>query len=304
MQEANVLTSENAAEFYAKKLNIAPVTAPVEAVITTEPAVETSPGDESTDSSESVGAEDQPKPKNAEKIEKRIAKAVYEREQARQEAADAKARTEIAERKAVDLEARLNPPKPVDSDAKPQASQFSDAFEYAEALAEWSAENALKTRDRQEIEKKQQVERDKAMQSWQTKLASTKASMPDYDAMIASSDVSVSDQVREAILDSDIGPALLYHLAENPDVAALLASKSAASALRELGKIEARLSSDKPAERSSKAADTAPKISSAPAPISPLKGANAAVESPLDSKGEFHGSYAQWKAARLSGKIK
>jgi hypothetical protein len=302
MSDTQVLTSENSAEFYARKLNLSPANAPAEAVAKTEPVVEKPSGEDATDSTElSHEAEDQHKPKNAEKIEKRIAKAIYEREQARQEAVDAKARTAVAEQKAVELEARLNPPKAVDSDAKPKPDQFTDAFEYAESLAEWSAENALKARDRQESEKQQKAEREKVVESWQSKLASTKAELPDYDAMIASSDVSVSDQVREAILESDIGPALLYHLAENPDVAAALASKSTASALRELGKIEARLSTDKPA---AKAVESAPKLSSAPAPISPIRGASASVDTPLDSKGEFHGTYAQWKAARLSGKIK
>ena len=302
MSEAQVLTSETAAAFYAEKLNLAPANTPAEAVEKTDPVVEKPSGEEATESKEEVGeAEDQHKPKNAEKIEKRIAKAIYEREQARQEAAEAKARTAELERKSAELEARLNPSKPVDSDAKPQASQFTDAFEYAEALAEWSAENALKTRDRQEAEKKQQVERAKVIESWQSKLAAVKTELPDYDAMIASSDVSVSDQVREAIIESDIGPKLIYYLAENPDVAEALASKSTSSALRELGKIEAWLSSDKPA---AKAVDTAPKLSSAPAPISPIKGGNASADTPIDGKGEFHGSYAQWKAARQSGKIR
>ena len=296
-----VLTSETAAAFYAEKLNLAPANTPTEAVEKTEPVVEKPSGEEATESKdEVVEAEDQHKPKNAEKIEKRIAKAIYEREQARQEAAEAKARTVELERKSAELEARLNPPKTVDVDAKPQAGQFTDAFEYAEALAEWSAENALKTRDRQELEKKQLVERDKMVQSWQAKLTAAKADLPDYEAMIASSDVAVSDQLREAIIESDIGPQLIYHLAENPEIAAALASKSTASALRELGKIEAQLSKDKPA---TKAVDTAPKLSSAPAPISPIKGINA-TDSPIDGRGEFHGSYAQWKAARQSGKIR
>jgi hypothetical protein len=92
---------------------------------------------------------------------------------------------------------------------------------------------------------------------------------------------------------------LLYHLAKNPEIAEGLAKKSPASALREIGRLEAALSGDKK-PTPEKTAETPSK---APEPISPIR-ATKAVDSPIDSKGEFHGTYAQWKAARQAGKIK
>ena len=62
-------------------------------------------------------------------------------------------------------------PKPaLTVDQKPTPAQFVDAFEYAEALAEWSAENALKNRDIQEVERKATESRQKVLTDWQKRL--------------------------------------------------------------------------------------------------------------------------------------
>lgn len=73
-------------------------------------------------------------------------------------------------------------------------------------------------------------------------------------------------------------------------------------ALREIGKLEARFEKQETAEEPARSKPVAQK-SKAPAPISPIK-AGSAVETPIDSKGEFHGSFQAWKAARLAGKIR
>lgn len=303
MSEATVVTSENAAEFYAKKMNQAPANAPAEAVETTEPVVEKTSGEESSKSEEkAIEAGEAPKPNP--KIEKRFSELTFKQKEAERQAEAANKRAEEAERKAAELEAKLNPPKPVDTNAKPLPSQFTDAFEYAEALAEWSAENALNARDKQEAEKKEQAEKAKVYDAWRERTATFEATHPDYQEMLASSDVSVSDAVRDAIVESEYGPHILYHLAENPEIAKALASKTVASAVREIGKLEALFGVEKPTTPLAKVIEPASKISRAPAPIAPLRGANVSADVPIDSNGDFHGSYAQWKAARNAGKIR
>jgi len=69
------------------------------------------------------------------------------------------------------------------------------------------------------------------------------------------------------------------------------------TAIREIGKLEARL--EKPAESVQSVTR-----SKAPAPISPIRGAASGSDFKVDSKGEFHGSYQNWKAARQAGKIR
>jgi len=115
--------------------------------------------------------------------------------------------------------------------------------------------------------------------------------------MVASSDVVVSDQVRDAILDSDVGPKILYHLAENPEIATRISGLPLSSALREIGRLEARF------EKTAEAPKPAVRKSNAPAPINPIRGGSN-VEVPIDSNGNFNGTPQQWKELRKAGKIR
>ena len=292
-EASNVLTSENSGEFYANKLGLA-TEAPVEAV-ETEPTVEDTP--------QSEPVADEPKPveegekKPNPKLEKRFSELTKQREMARQEA-------DRERQRAADLEARLEAlergSKPVKQDEpnkEPQPSDFTDAFEYAKALAEYSTAKALENRDKQEAERKANEERQKVMTSWQTKLEAAKSELPDYEDMIASSDVVVSDQVRDAILESDVGPKILYHLAENPEAATKISGMSLTSALREIGRLEARF------EKTAEAPKPAVRKSNAPAPINPIRGGSN-VDVPITSEGEFTGTIHQWKEMRKAGKIR
>jgi len=295
-EAGQVLTSENAAEFYANRLGLAESNAETE-------AVEETP--------EPVAEEEQSEPKEAEKeanqegerkqnpkLEKRFSEITKQREEARQEAQrERQARLDLEQRLAALEQNRQPEQQAVNIDQEPQPSQFSDAFEYAKALAEYSTEKALAERDRQVAQAKEQEAQQKIIQSWAQKVQAAKAEMPDFDDMVASSDVVVNNAVRDAILESDVGPKILYHLAENNDLARKIAGLSPNAALREIGKLEARFES--------KPEQTAPVVrSKAPAPIQPIRGGQGKADIPISPNGEFHGSYQAWKAARKSGKIR
>lgn len=288
-EASQVLTSENSAEFYSNRLGLADTT-PVEAV-PTEPT-------EVKEQNEPVAEEpskttEEPKPN---RLEKRFSDITKQRELARAEAERERTRASELEAKLKELEAKVSP-KPTEL-VKPRAEQFTDAFEYAEALAKYSTEEALRERDRQEAERRIAEERAKTFEAWNKRQAEVKAELPDYEDMLASSDVVVSDQIRDAIFESDVGPRILYHLAENPEVAEKLAKMSTISALRELGKIEARL------EKAPQEEVKAVVRSNAPKPISPLRATSAASETPIDSEGRFTGTFQQWREARKAGKIR
>lgn len=289
-----VVTSENLAEFNAQRMGLS---APAEAA-TAEPVVEATEdsADVSDDAEPQEEQTEKEEPKKANpKLEKRFSELTKQREDARREAQQARDAAAALEAKVKEYEAKLAPP--AKEDAKPTPQQFTDAFEYAEALAEWSAEQALKNRDKAEIERKQQAERQKILSDWEKRQQSARDTLGDYADVVAGSEVVVSDQVRDAIIESDVGPQILYHLAKNPDFAESLQSKSVVSALREIGKLEAKLSGDKPS------AAPVEKPSKAPPPINPIK-ATKSIESSLAADGEFHGTYAQWKEARQAGRIK
>jgi hypothetical protein len=294
----SVVTSSNAAEFYAERLGLAD--SPTETAAETEEVVENPDSEPATEESSSEPkaedeAEEAEKPKD--KLEKRFSKISKQRD-------EANARAEQLESRLRDLEARANP-QPIaqtaNVDDKPQASQFNDAFEYAEALAEWSAEKALRDRDIAESQRKADEERNKVIENWNQKVAKAKSSMPDFDEIVASSTTVVSDAVRDAIIESDVGAQILYHLASDDEYAESLSKMPAIKALKEIGRLEARFEvEDKPEVKARTVTQ-----SKAPAPISPLKGGKSAGADVLvDTNGEFYGSYAQWKAARKANKIR
>jgi len=292
-EAGSVLTSENAEEFYANRLGLADNDS--------NEAVEETPA-EPEESEEQSGQEEikatEEKKQNP-KLEKRFSELTKQREQAKQELAKEREARASLEARLSEFESKSKPAVEVKTDSKPLPADFADAFEYAEALATYAAENALRVRDKQDAERVVQAERDKVLGSWQERMNATKAELPDYEDMVQSSDVVVSDQVRDAILESEVGPRILYHLAENPEIGTKLNSMSMASALKEIGKLEARF-------ENSETVETKPAVakSKAPAPIKPIGSTSSAVDVGVDSNGEFRGSYQQWKQSRQAGKIR
>jgi hypothetical protein len=293
-EASNVVTSSNAADFYAERLGLAEVQEEPAAVEQTEPVAEEEQLSEPIAEEEATEAE---KPKD--KLEKRFSKVT-------KRAQDAEARAEQLEARLREVEAKANPQtiaQTANVNDKPQASQFDDAFEYAEALAEWSAEKALKDRDIAESQRKAEEERNKVLKSWNDKVDKAKKEMPDFNDIVSSSTVVVSDAIRDAILESDVGPQILYQIASDDDYAESLTSMSAIKALKEIGRLEAKFEAELEATPKKEAKTVSQ--SKAPAPISPLKGGKSAGADVLvDTNGEFYGSYAQWKAARQANRIR
>ena len=294
----NVVTSENLAEWTANKLGLASEEAPV-AAETVEETPDSEPAVQAEAQSESEAEEEAEvtdKPKQNPKLEKRFSELTKRAKQAEAEKQALEARLQ-------ELESKQQPQAIPQADPvgeKPQASQFNDAFEYAEALAEWSAERALVERDKQEQQRKIEAERQEVIKSWSQKLEAVKADLPDFDDMVASSTVQVRDEVRDAILESDVGPQILYHLASDTDYAQKVANMPVHKALKELGKLEVQFErKEAPIEKSEPVAR-----SKAPAPIKPLSSAKSGTDVLIDGNGAFHGTYAQWKAARQAKRIR
>ena len=289
-EAGNVLTSENSAEFYANKLNLADQNDDV--------AVDAEPSKESDQSEPDAeqGKTTEERKQNP-KLEKRFSELTKQREQAKAEAQSERQQREALETRLRVLEQQAIPQKVQSVDEEPQPGQFQDAFEYAKALAQYSTETALKERDQQDANKKANEEMQKTLQSWNTKLEKVKAEITDYDDIVSTANVVVSDDIRDSILESDVGPRILYHLAEDLEFAQKLAQMPTRKALIEIGKLE------KLYERTEAKAEPVVK-SRAPAPIRPLKAAGGVADIPINSSGEFHGTYQSWKEARRAGKIR
>jgi hypothetical protein len=155
-------------------------------------------------------------------------------------------------------------------------------------------------RDKEDKARKAAAEQEARFKAWADRVNAAKNDLPDFDDMVQSSDVRVSDPIRDAIIESEHGPKILYYLAENSEFAKKLGNMSVVSAVREIGKIEARF------EKGDAKPDVKAVVgkSKAPAPITPLRGAVNTVDAGLDADGNFHGTYQQWKAARAAKKIR
>lgn len=302
------VTSDNRAEFMAHRLGLA---APLSAeAASTEPAGKTGESDSTASGEANADGTKKPNPK----IEKRFSDLTARAKAAEAEATATKAR--MAELEA-QLQQRKPEPKPepqstaAKADPKPDPTKYTDPFQYAEDLAQYAAKEALAARDREDAKVKAEAKQSEVITTWTERLDAAKASIPDFEEMIASSDVSISDQVRDAIIDSEVGPQILYELASDGDLAKLLGAMPLAKALREIGKLEAKLSKPAPAAASEanaqsqgEAKPVVPVKSKAPPPINPLTNPNAGTEARILPNGEFQGSFAEYRALRQAGKIR
>ena len=294
----SVVSSENSNDFYAEKLGLA------------------NDGEETPNAESEPKAEKEAKDKQKpSKLEKRFSKLTKERQELKAAADRERQAREQLEARLRDLEGREAPKQEPKANVKPRPEQFNDAFEYAEALAEWTAEKAIADKAKAEAEAKSNEKREKTLKSWAKRVESFKESVKDFDSMIQSSDVTVTDEIRDGIIESEFGPQILYAMAENPKLAAKLNGMSVTAAMRELGKMEAKF--ERQAEKAARKAE-APKSEQsaepvkepvakkpkAPNPIRPLKASSAAADTPVDSNGEFHGTFQQWREARKAGRIR
>lgn len=305
---SNIVTSENLAEFTAQKLGLVDSEPAAPEAARNNANAEPDADDQSEqdrEGNDATTADDQKERKPNPKLERRFSEITKQREAAREEARLEREQRERLETRIRELEAKGNPQAQAPQDdvgEEPKPEQFNDMYEYAKALAEYTADKKMAERDQQDLNRKAAAAQEVKFKAWADRVNVVKSEMPDFDDMVQSSDVRVSDPVRDAIIESDYGPRILYYLAENTEFAKKLSEMSLVSAVREIGKIEARY------ERESEAsvAKVKPVVgkSKAPAPISPLRGAVNTVDAGLDADGNFHGSYQQWKAARAARRIR
>ena len=212
----NLVTSDNLAEFTARKLGLVDKPAEAEAKASSDAVEPESQDDQSGhdgEGNEATVEEDQKERKPNPKIERRFSEITKQREEARKEAQKEREARQDLETRFKELEAKVNPQKAQAADdlgPEPKPEEFNDMFEYAKALAEFTADKKLMERDKQEADRKAAEQRVQFEKGWADRVNAAKSQLPDFDEMIQSSDVAVSDPVRDAIMESDTGPQILY----------------------------------------------------------------------------------------------
>lgn len=130
------------------------------------------------------------------------------------------------------------------------ASQYESTEEYALAIAE----KLLEQRERQ----KQTHE---VLESYIDREEEARSKYDDYQAVVYNDRLAITDAMAEAIRSADNGPDIAYHLGSNPKEAERIAKLSPLLQAKEIGRIEAKLSNEPPAQK---------QTTRAPAPISPV----------------------------------
>lgn len=193
------------------------------------------------------------------KFLKKINKLTWQREEAKREAEMWRTRALQAQGITKEQDKREV------SQGKPEASKFESYEAYLEALTDWKAEQKFAEREKKTKEdssKRDRVERlQQAASTFEERAEKFREKVEDFDDVVYDESLPVTQAMSEAILDSDIGPELLYHLGQNPKEAARIARLSPFAAAREIGKLEVKLSTPAPK-----------KPSNAPDPITPVGG--------------------------------
>ena len=202
---------------------------------------------------------------------------------------EAEARTKMLEERLAALESRAAPQQRQVDASEPTIDKFENFDEYVAAKATWIArqqiENTLSEREKAQMAAQQERERRVIADSWQERVIKATAEMPDFEDVLASSDVPMTDAMQQAIMESDVGPRLAYHLANNPDEARQIAMMSPIGQIRALGRIEAKLEQKSPVT-----------VTKAPPPVKPVGQKAAITKDPGKMSDE---EYAKW---RRSGK--
>lgn len=134
--------------------------------------------------------------------------------------------------------------------AKPNLADFTDYETYIEALTDWKTTQkvteVVHNQRAVTVQERQRAEALELAKGWASKQEDARKSIPDYDEVLGGAETVVAPYVTDAILTSDRGPEVAYHLAKNPALAEKLNKLSPIAAAREIGRIEAALEKSSP----------------------------------------------------------
>lgn len=162
----------------------------------------------------------------------------------------------------------------------PQRAQFRSDEEYIDARADFKAREtarALLAEQAKQTEAGRRAQEARSLaDSWGAKVEKAQAKYADWADVTDRDDVPVSDAMQAAIMDSDVGADIVYHLGKHPEEAARIAALPPLRQAKEIGRLEARFSEQQPAANK--------QVSKAPPPISPVGGAAQADPASLSEE--------------------
>ena len=165
------------------------------------------------------------------------------------------------------------PAKPVVEDKPPTREQYESYEAFLDAKADYTGKRAAhEYRTKAEAEQKARAAAEAQAERVKSFQAKVNEKYPDLAERAESiAHVEMPQGMGESIAESEFGPDILDHFANNPKDFERIAALSPSAAIREVGKLEARLEgAAKPAATA--AANEPKKPSAAPAPLKPVGG--------------------------------
>jgi hypothetical protein len=159
------------------------------------------------------------------------------------------------------------PPVPAAPKPKPQPGDFDTNAEYIDALTDWKIEEREKARETATKAEQAKTEAQTKQTTWNERLAAAKTRYPDFDQALKTP-FPMSPAMREAMLESELGPDLGYYLVKHQEEAQRIAAMTPAAAALALGTIQAKLT---PAS-TPQTTQTPPRTTQAPPPPTPVGG--------------------------------
>ena len=256
----------------------------IEAAATSDEAEDSS----ETEAEETESEESSEEPPRKKGVQKRLDELTRLRYEAKREAERERSEREYWQRKAMGMDAES---KPEPATAKPAVEQYQSYEEYLEALSDWKVEQRFAKADAEKLQETEQVSKAQKVAGYQSRVQAAQTRYEDYTDIAHGSHWNPTPEMTDAILESEMGPDLAYWLGSNPEEADRISRLSPVGQLREIGRIEERLSRPAP---------TPPKpTTKAPPPIKPGAPTGKAEKKPADmSDSEF----AAWRRKQISAR--
>jgi len=276
------------------------LTQEVAPVAADETAIDADLGDSPTQEPEELSADDsavEPDKAPSERTQKRIQRLVsdkkaameygdfwrkkYEEEQGAKPAASAPSEPDLSEPKIEDFD--------YDHDAWAKA-----VINYNSHIVSRTVEERL---EKALAQRTQAQTAEEAARTWRDRVLAFSAEHDDFEEVVSDPTIAITQDMATVIQASEQGPALAYHLGNNPDVAARIATMPPSMQAFELGKIEISL-----AKSETPKAAAPKKPTQAPAPMSPVSGQQPSVPPANESMEDYVARrWAETQARKAKG---
>ena len=145
------------------------------------------------------------------------------------------------ERAVAQLRAAAAPPSAAEADTPLHPGNFRSYDDYIVAKAGREAENKILQRLQAVQQLGEYASAAAAKAAHESRVDEARGRYADFDAVALNDSIAISESMARAIVESEQGPDLAYYLGKNPGEAERIAGLNPISAVREIGRIEARL---------------------------------------------------------------